>query len=108
MGEHLTIGPPVHSDATQAADARANMAAITLERHGLDPRTATADRIPDAVKAELRDLARALGVDGTPERQPGHCVCGAVLTVTASGQQTGEYTRGRCLTCSRAAREADR
>lgn len=103
MSEISYIVGPATDNTTAAARARGNLAAIVLDRHGIrrpyDPAT-----LPAAVKAELRDLAQALGVDNAPQRRPGHCACGAVLTVTASGQQIGEYLRGHCSACSHALR----
>ncbi len=100
MSEISYLVGPTADNQPAATRARGNLAAIILDRHGItrpyDPAT-----LPAAVKQELRDLAEALGVDNAPQRRPGYCLCGAVLAVTASGQQIGEYLRGHCLACSR-------
>ena len=100
MSERPMIPLPTRDAPATAGRARGNLAAIVLDRHGItrpyDPAT-----LPAAIKQELRELAQALGVDNAPQRRPGYCACGAVLAVTASGQQIGEYLRGHCLSCSR-------
>lgn len=100
MSEISYIVGPAADNRSAAAEARGRMAAIVLDRHGIQP-PYRLDQLPAAVKTELRELAQVLGVDNAPGRRPGYCACGAVLSMTASGQQIGEYLRGHCLACSR-------
>ena len=87
--------------AQKQAQARGNMAALVLTRHGLDPRRITTADIPPAVKEELRELAQAMGIDGRPVRKPGHCACGAVLPMGAATSSAKFETRnGQCRRCS--------
>ncbi len=85
--------------AQNAARARGNLAAMILDRHGIHPSTDPAD-LPASVKAEMVEIARALGLD-RPTRRPGYCACGTPLTITATSAKFGDYKHGMCLPCSR-------
>lgn len=85
--------------AAQRGDARGNFAAIVLEHHGVDARSADLADLGGACKAELRELADALGLNERA-REPGHCACGAVLPISTLFAGKGGYLNGRCLQCS--------
>lgn len=87
----------------QQSTARGNLAAIILERHGIDPRTIGPADLPETVRTELRELAEALGLDLPAPRRPGYCACGTPLAISAAGPKMGGYIRGKCLRCSRGA-----
>jgi hypothetical protein len=96
--------------ASAQARARANLAAMMCDAHGVDPRGARdiqpgdprlSDPAARRAAAQYDLLADILGLTAQPERPPGLCACGAELPMTStSAHNRTQYGPGQCVRCT--------
>ena len=85
--------------AAARANARGNMAAMVIERRGIDPRAVEAADLSDACKTELREVAEALGIARMPT--PGAVQAAPTPCSVPAPSRVNTTATGWCRACDR-------